>query len=601
VLKIKKIACVLLSVLLTSVFLAACVAGENGGGGDLPPSADEPASVSITAPAASVLGAGVYALTAAVLPAGADQSVTFGLVGTAPVGVTLTGTAVTIAETAQNGARFTVKVTSAAKNTVTGTKEFTVDIAAAADPRPGVGNVEYEAYQWKQAPVVKNVFFDDFAAVTNANWHLVDQRWGGNGVSPNNVYYSTNPLQVSANGGGDGIMVLESYGNYAALSSKRRQGACLISSDSYGAGFYEVRMKVVPRFGPCSAVWPYYTNSVMSYNTPDNIQYTEIDIECPAGGKGFNAWGGVTYEEYYYNSNNGDRLVNKSRGVTALCESPYNDGQWHIFALEWRYNPETEDVGVIWYMDGKRVAEAFVYVPYYTAQLWIGNWFPGEQPNENVTNVEAWVNQWLGIADFDRAYMYVDWVRITEYDDPVTYAAPNLGGCIGAGSAATNLRGEPIPANNYITNGSFTQPGSTTDSARAWTLTSASRTGAGEVRVEAGGRMRQDISAQYNGYRYDLNVTAAAGAGGTVKVYVEYYKYPYAANSNHATSAVITGAAKIGQSSEIVFDSATSAAKTLSFAIPAGTPVDNIRVIIESAGAAGTVTQVEMFMVPGVV
>lgn len=57
-----------------------------------------------------------------------------------------------------------------------------------------------------------------------------------------------------------GIAVLRSYGDLQQDPSKRRQGSALITRQTFGPGKFEVRMKVLPRLGQCTAFWTYYSN-----------------------------------------------------------------------------------------------------------------------------------------------------------------------------------------------------------------------------------------------------------------------------------------------------------------------------------------------------
>ncbi|MDR1094483.1 MAG: family 16 glycosylhydrolase [Clostridiales bacterium] len=432
--------------------------------------------------------------------------------------------------------------------------------------------------RWNVAPTVTGEFYDDFGdkGFSSLDWSLVNYSWGGNGVSASNVFISRSRSVADAEGATGGVAVLKSYGNYAAEPAKRRQGACLISNHAYGPGKYEARMKVVPRFGPCSTAWTYYTNSTGGMNTAADIEYHEIDIECPAIGKGFNAWGGVAYEEYYIDSATG-KTVNKSNAVTAACDSPYNDGKWHVFGLEWRTDEANGDSAVVWYMDGKEVGSTTRNVPRYSCQLWIGAWFPDNS------------DDWLGTADFDEAYMYVDWVRITEYADTAVMREPDLGGCLLA-SAASNLYSAPLPTNDYITNGDFAQGGG--NALTAWQGTGASKAAAGGAVLQNGGKLEQVVSAQYNGYTFDLTVGAAAGAGGTLKVYAEYLNYVYPQRSN--ANAKATERTVVGKSAELIFDSPSASSKTLRFTLESEDTVNNVRIVIEAAGASGTVYKAEM-------
>ncbi len=457
-------------------------------------------------------------------------------------------------------------------------------------------SVKVTVQRWADAPEVKNVYYDNFSQFTGDTWHFVNYGWGQNGVLASNAMYSRSPGVLNAYDASGGIVVLPSYGDYYSAANKRGQGTCLISSDAYGPGLYEVRMKVVPRFGPCSAIWPYYTNSEQGWNTEAEQEYTEIDIiEAPATGRGFNGYGGVTYTKYFYEQNGyttqtNANLKRTSKGVSVTAESPINDGEWHIYAAEWRTDPKTGNNGVAYYMDGKEVAFTEL-TPQYSAQLWIGNWFPN-----NATD-------WLGIADFDEAYMYVDWVRITENEDPFIYREPDLGGCLSA-STAKQLAGNPLPINNYISNGTFSVAGASDSAALGWSLTNAARSGK-SIKLQSGGKMSQLVSAQYEGYTFDLSVTASAGVGGTVKVYAEYYRFSYSGSNANKTS-VINGGVKVGQSQTIEFDSAASTTKNLVFTVqadeditrPAGAlnDVNNIRIVIESTGSSGTVTKAQMFL-----
>ncbi|MDR3318838.1 MAG: glycoside hydrolase family 16 protein [Clostridiales bacterium] len=462
---------------------------------------------------------------------------------------------------------------------------------------------------WLTDPVVKNTFYSAFGSseTLSADWSLVNYGWGQNGVSKDNAGYSRSPGVLNAIGATGGVIVLSSYGDYYHDASKRGQGGVLISNGQYGPGLYEIRMKVVPRFGPCSTAWSYYTNSyavtnnagsqVYGHNTADNIQYHEIDIEAPKIGQGFKAWGGVAYEEYYQDANNLNSkgegaVVNRSKGVTADCEGTYNDGQWHTFAFEWRTaaydNNEAagENEGaIIWFMDGKEVARTAMRTPYYPCQLWVGNWFP-----DNATD-------WLGIADYDEAYMYLDWVRITEYDDPVrltnksdgSLIKPDLGGCVAFSTTGGNTNyAANLPVNNYISNGEFLYGSGA--AATGWTLTAAARA-SNKLQLSGGGRAVQSVSAQYGGYGFDLDVSAGAVSGsGDCRVYVEYISGVYAANSN--SNAKMT-ATTVGQSEALILNAGGE--QKLKFSLPAGLNVNNLRVVIETdSGVTATIERVTL-------
>lgn len=468
-------------------------------------------------------------------------------------------------------------------------------------------SVETVESPWTEDPEIKSVFFSDFGREENIgeNWSVVNYSWGQNGVTRENAGFTRSPGVVRGQGASGGIIVLNSYGDYYKDPAKRGQGACLISNRLFGPGKYEVRMKVVPRFGPCSTMWSYYTNSyaidtpsgpVYGHNTSENIQYHEIDIECPRIGEGFNGWGGVAYEEYYQDVNalteNGTgKVVNHSTGVSASMDSPYNDGQWHTFAFEWRtegydYDPEKgENPGaIIWYMDGKEVARTAKNTPYYPDQLWIGNWYP-----DNSTD-------WLGVADFDEAYMYVDWVRITEYKDEYRTTGkdgqpikPDLGGCVTFSTSPggnTDWAGD-MPINNYVSNGSFLYGEG--NGVLGWELVNAEQTDGGLLLN--GGTAKQDISAQYAGYTFYLEASGSALSGKGGRVYVEYISGEYAKGSNDNRKMKET---VLGKSSALEFD---GSAETLNmeFTLPDGT--NNLRLVLEADdGSIFKINNVKMYL-----
>ncbi len=412
---------------------------------------------------------------------------------------------------------------------------------------------------WNKEPTVKDTFYEDFSEGINSDvWEVSSQKWGAdnNGTSPENVFYSTDENRVKNADASGGIAVLRSYGDLQADSSKRRQGSALITRRTFGPGKYEVRMKVLPRLGQCTAFWTYYSNGG---KTPETIRYSEIDIEMPMEGS-FRKWSGTSYERFIDWNVLADR---QTVMADELEEGGLNDGRWHTYAFEWRTDAENEDRGVVWYRDGEKMGEAREYVPGYKAALWVGNWFPPDK-------------SWVGIPDFEEAYMYVDWIRVTEYNDPVQEG----GGGSSARAEATDLRAKPIPQNNYIANGKFAA--SENGVLRGWEGEDCAGGGTGSdtyVNVGAGKRLTQTVRAQYSGYSFTLSAEALRVAGnGKCKIYAEY----------------MFGSVRLGKSEAIEFSASESGKKDVTFVI-GNNRVTDLRIVVETEeGTTAQVTNVKM-------
>lgn len=290
----------------------------------------------------------------------------------------------------------------------------------------------------------ENMFFDDFTdGVDPDNWMIGKQAWGANGnggVVPENVNYTD-----------DGILVLTGNGEYytsgavKGVGSRRDgtlSGAALISRNVYGAGRYEVKMKVLPRLGTCNAFWTF------SYDN-DTAANHEIDIELPGG---THSTGIISYERML-NTNYHTESANQSQD-TAISDNTngvitnFADGEWHTFGFDWytlesdedkdaqfgRYSAEeiTEELAaqgvkagdvkdttcgrVVYFVDGKVTAVSNVFVPFLQTRMWLGIWFPNNAG-------------FVGDANFESDNMYVDWVRHIPFkDQPIEEFTPKMTG-----------------------------------------------------------------------------------------------------------------------------------------------------------------------------
>lgn len=278
----------------------------------------------------------------------------------------------------------------------------------------------------------EHAVFDDFAnGVSIKNWYIANQAWGGSngGVIPNNVNYTD-----------DGVLVLSGNGNYYAdhdvrgvgdVKDGRFTGAALVSKFRVHAGRYEIKMKVLPRLGACTAFWIYAYDSTTDANH-------EIDIELPGGNKNhFITFENVLNTNYVTEAfkHSQDTLISSVKDDNE--EVFLNDGEWHVFGFDWYTDPEL----VVYYVDGKVTAVSDVFVPNMEARLWLGCWFPV-------------ASAFVGSADFEKDNMYVDYVKYIpfanqpyqEYDPPFSgYALEN------------EYPTSPIPAPNInkVSNGNF--------------------------------------------------------------------------------------------------------------------------------------------------
>lgn len=367
-----------------------------------------------------------------------------------------------------------------------------------------------ETYGWNADPVVKSVFYDDFSnGLVSDKWTSTDNGWGANnnGVSSKNVMYSTNKERVEAEGASGGIVVLKTTGDYAEDKNKRRQGSVIITRNAYGAGKYEVRLRVLPREGQCTALWTYWNGTPNATKLEDS-KYSEIDIELPEKGD-FRQMSGTTYEKYVDKKNMNQSSAKINFAQKGMGDLSLNDGQWHTLAFEWR--TAENDTGIIWYVDGQAVLKHATNIPVYTAPFWIGSHFPD-------------LPAWIGVPNFDTAYMYIDWVRITEYDEPTISESTGSAGDF----VFTDLGSAEIPQNNYVTNGDFSR--GSENSAFAWEADLGSTVNCGMsgyescLIVNSGNRVYQNIENKYKGHKVELKVKVKRTSGsGEVRVYLEEY------------------------------------------------------------------------------
>ncbi len=235
-----------------------------------------------------------------------------------------------------------------------------------------------------------NMFFDDFTGgVDYDSWYIGKQAWGANengGVIPENVNYTDEGVLVfSGNGGYYTSADVQGVG---ARKDGSLTGGALISKFVTGPGRYQVKMKVLPRLGACSAFWTYCDDTKGGNH--------EIDIELP-GGKDHSS---VISFENVLNTNYITVEMNESQDVNVSSVTgsdktiALNDGEFHTFGFDWYTDPEM----VVYYVDGVVTAVSRIFVPYMTARLWLGVWFPNN-------------TGFVGDANFESDVMEVDYVQ----------------------------------------------------------------------------------------------------------------------------------------------------------------------------------------------
>ncbi len=248
-------------------------------------------------------------------------------------------------------------------------------------------------------------FYDDFSNGFDPNkWLIAHKSWNPNsgGVVAENVHFDSNSKRVVFNAHGllyDGdIMGVKKEGTtiYRADSGLMTGGA-IATRDYFGAGSYEVRMKVAEELGVCSAIWTYFWKD----GTP--IVNHEIDIELP--GRPNPAHLDIGFDYALMNTFVGESGSLVETNFTKL-DQEMNDGEFHNYRFDW--HTDESDRRVEFFVDGKLLSINRENVPYFAGRLWVGAWFP---------------NSWAGVPNFDVSQMVVDYVKFTPFENEL-YECP---------------------------------------------------------------------------------------------------------------------------------------------------------------------------------
>ena len=357
-------------------------------------------------------------------------------------------------------------------------------------------------YLYNVEPDYENMVFDDFSeGIDPEKWLIAHQAWGDDngGVIKENVGYTD-----------DGLLVLTGNGNYykgnlrgvGKRSNGTKTGGALISDFTVGPGRYEVKMKVLPRVGACSAFWTFSKPTI-----DGKIENHEIDIEFPGNADFRKIW-----NTSYINLEN----TGKENYKTEI--SPVNDGKWHTYGFDWMTDPAR----IVYYFDGKQVAEATTIVPYREGRIWVGVWFP---------------LNWTGNPNFDTDYMFVDYIKYIPFKNQPCFAFEAETGTV---AAKRDYPSEPIRVEkeNALANGDFGAPFSEDELENAWGK--GRFTGVNEnadalsdivydderqsdvIEIRQGGFISQYIDAVYEGYTYQFDFDAYA-ADENASVQIMFY------------------------------------------------------------------------------
>lgn len=243
-------------------------------------------------------------------------------------------------------------------------------------------------------PAQCQVFFDDFKSsyIDSAVWYKHDTKWGENpkkgthgGVVPANLYARKGNLIVRALG--------DNYKGYIqGHGQNTKVGGAMRTVKMYASGSYEVRAKICPQVGALSAFWSFYYEN-------DNYNH-EIDFEFPGHNQPPNNpdstnlnWGLMT---------NWTGVAETQYKTTDAYFGNQTDGQYHLYRYEWHTGGNGQTPRVEYYYDNKLLHTAYEHVPFHAANFTVGIWFPN----------------WIGKANFDTDYMYIDWVKITPFNEP---------------------------------------------------------------------------------------------------------------------------------------------------------------------------------------
>lgn len=328
----------------------------------------------------------------------------------------------------------------------------------------------------KPKPVFENLpssrkFHEDFSEGIDPNkWSIANQKWGGTnhgGVIYQNVNLTKNgELLITANGDNyEGPLVGIDRDN------GKRTGGAIFTNQSFGPGSFEVRAKIMPRFGATSAFWTYnYLNGINS----------EIDFEFNVNNDFSTVWltNWLTEQDYINNTHKSDFV--------------HNDNEFHVYRFEWHTLPTPY---IEYYIDDVLVHTENTKVPTMSARFWIGVWFP---------------NNWAGNPDFETDYMIVDYFTYESFPGEPYTLGPNGGGSPIAFYPNTTV---DLPVANLISQGNF-------DHATGYTLIGDANISNGSLNILQSGAASQVITGMDD--RFEMYFETMVKGLGSGKIQIEF-------------------------------------------------------------------------------
>lgn len=137
-------------------------------------------------------------------------------------------------------------------------------------------------------------FYDDFSGsqLDASKWLIAEKNWGGTiNVDGETVDYNGGVIAKNVRVR-DGNLILTGYGDQyegdirginrdsSCRADGKRCGAAIATKEYYSSGSYEIRAKIAPELGCCSAMWTFEYEEDYSVE-PFKITNHEIDIEFP--------------------------------------------------------------------------------------------------------------------------------------------------------------------------------------------------------------------------------------------------------------------------------------------------------------------------------